>query len=211
MQCTYKRNIKARSRNHFCGGEKSNKCYIFWLCACSRWYPSRNAHAPYCHLCPDPLYSIFPHYLTNGTIFGGEMLLNTKFRNTKIYWTQNVTEHKKLLNTKSYWTQNVTEHKMLLNTKCYWTQKLLNTKCYWTQNVTEHKMLLNTKVTEYKSYWTQNVTEHKMLLNTKCYWTEIVTEHKMCVLIFCTDFVWNISNSKKNSARYDQKCISVCM
>jgi hypothetical protein len=29
-----------------------------------------------------------------------------------------------------------------------------------------------------------------------------VTEHKMCVLIFCTTFVWNISHSKKNSARY---------
>jgi hypothetical protein len=23
----------------------------------------------YCHLCPAPLYSIIPHYLTNGTIF----------------------------------------------------------------------------------------------------------------------------------------------
>ena len=26
---------------------------------------------------------------------------------------------------------------------------------------------------------------------------EKVTEHKMCVLIFCTTFVWNISHSKK--------------
>jgi len=38
-----------------------------------------------------------------------------------------------------------------------------------------------------------------------------VTEQKMCFLIFCTTFVWNISHSKKNWARYDQKCISVCM
>ena len=30
-------------------------------------------------------------------------------------------------------------------------------------------------------------------------------EHKMCVLIFSTAFVWNISLSKKNWARYDQK------
>ena len=38
-----------------------------------------------------------------------------------------------------------------------------------------------------------------------------VTEHKMCVLIFPTIFVWNISHSKKNLARCDQKCISVFM
>jgi hypothetical protein len=30
-------------------------------------------------------------------------------------------------------------------------------------------------------------------------------EHKMCVLIFSTKFVWNISNSKKKWARYDKK------
>jgi hypothetical protein len=29
-----------------------------------------------------------------------------------------------------------------------------------------------------------------------------VTEYKMCVLIFSTTFVWNISHSKNNWARY---------
>jgi len=38
-----------------------------------------------------------------------------------------------------------------------------------------------------------------------------VTEHKMCVLIFCTTFVWNISHSKKNWRRYDEKCILIFM
>ena len=38
-----------------------------------------------------------------------------------------------------------------------------------------------------------------------------VIEHKMCVLIFSTTFVWNISHSKKKLARYDHKCISVFM
>jgi len=33
----------------------------------------------------------------------------------------------------------------------------------------------------------------------------------MCVLIFCTTFVWNISHSKKNWARCDQTCILVFM
>jgi len=46
-------------------------------CICSLSYPACNAHAPYCHLWPAPLYSIFPHYLTNGTILEIE-LQNTK-------------------------------------------------------------------------------------------------------------------------------------
>jgi hypothetical protein len=33
------------------------------------------------------------------------------------------------------------------------------------------------------------------------------TENTMCVLIFCTTFVRKISHSKKNWARYDQKCV----
>jgi len=52
--------------------------YIFWVCVCNLKYPARNAHAPYCHLWPARLYNIFPHYLINGTIFGGKNLLNTK-------------------------------------------------------------------------------------------------------------------------------------
>jgi hypothetical protein len=46
-------------------------------CVFSLRYPAWNAHAPYCHLWPAPLYNIFPYYLINGTIFGGESL-NTK-------------------------------------------------------------------------------------------------------------------------------------
>jgi hypothetical protein len=43
--------------------------YIFWVCVCRFRYLMWNAHAPYCHLWPAPLYSVFPHFLLNGTIF----------------------------------------------------------------------------------------------------------------------------------------------
>ena len=41
---------------------------------CSLRYPASSAHAPYCHPCPARLYSIFSHYLINGTILGKKLL-----------------------------------------------------------------------------------------------------------------------------------------
>jgi len=38
-----------------------------------------------------------------------------------------------------------------------------------------------------------------------------ITEHKMCVLIFSTTFVWSIYHSEKNWARHDQKCTLLFM
>ena len=38
-----------------------------------------------------------------------------------------------------------------------------------------------------------------------------VPEHKMCVLIFCTNIARNISHPTNNWARCDQSCVSVCM
>ena len=55
---------------------KSNKYYI-WVCVCSLSYPACNAHAPYCHLWPAPLYNISPHYLIDGTKLK-KKILNTK-------------------------------------------------------------------------------------------------------------------------------------
>ena len=57
--------------------ERSNKYYMLWVSVCSLSYPACNAHAPYCLLWPVLLYSIFPHYLINGTIFE-ETLMNIK-------------------------------------------------------------------------------------------------------------------------------------
>jgi hypothetical protein len=54
----------------------SNECHILCVCICSLRYPACNAHAPYCHLCPAPLYNIFPHYLINGAIFWKKVILH---------------------------------------------------------------------------------------------------------------------------------------
>ena len=46
-------------------------------CVCSLGHPACNAHAPYGHRWPAPLYNIFSQYLINGTIFE-KRLLNKK-------------------------------------------------------------------------------------------------------------------------------------
>jgi hypothetical protein len=38
------------------------------VCLCNRSYPARNAHASYYQIVPARLFSIFQHYLINGTI-----------------------------------------------------------------------------------------------------------------------------------------------
>ena len=40
---------------------------ILCVCVCRLRYPTCNAHAPYCHLCPVGLYNIIPRYLITGT------------------------------------------------------------------------------------------------------------------------------------------------
>jgi hypothetical protein len=60
--------------------------YIFWECVYSLSYPARNAHAPYCHLCPAPLDNNFPHYFLNGTILWEKKRLTTKCVNLMWLW-----------------------------------------------------------------------------------------------------------------------------
>jgi hypothetical protein len=43
-------------------------------CESGLQHPACNAHALYCHLWPTRLYNIFPHYLTNGTMFEKKLL-----------------------------------------------------------------------------------------------------------------------------------------
>jgi hypothetical protein len=80
----YKHNTETRSRNNCCRGKaisiaySESVCVCVCVCVCSLRYPACNAHAPYCHLWPTPLYKIFPHYLIKGTIFDKKKMLNTK-------------------------------------------------------------------------------------------------------------------------------------
>ena len=50
--------------------EKQSDLHVVSVCSLS--YPACNAHAPYCHLWPVPLYNTFPHYVIKGTIFEKE-------------------------------------------------------------------------------------------------------------------------------------------
>jgi hypothetical protein len=68
-QCTYNVTLR-RVRVTIVAEEKQYVLHILSVCVCSLKYPACIAHAPYCRLWPAPLYSIFPHYLINGTIFG---------------------------------------------------------------------------------------------------------------------------------------------
>jgi hypothetical protein len=70
------------------------------VCVCSLRYPSCNAHAPYCHLCPVRLYNIFPHYLINGTIFERKLL------NTKCVLTSSTTFVWNISHSENNWTRS---------------------------------------------------------------------------------------------------------
>jgi len=65
------RNIEARLYNRCWSGKARSITYSECVCVCVCVFAALviSAHAPYCHLCPAPLYNIFPHYLINGTIF----------------------------------------------------------------------------------------------------------------------------------------------
>ena len=49
------------------------------------------------------------------------------------------------------------------------------------------------------------------LISHMARFSKMVIENEMCLLIFSTTFVWNISHYKKNWAIYDHKCILVFM
>jgi hypothetical protein len=68
-QCTYKRNIQGRSRNHCYRGKaisiKYSVCVFVCVRVCSLTYPARNAHAPYyIVICGLSVSTIFFHIIS---------------------------------------------------------------------------------------------------------------------------------------------------
>jgi hypothetical protein len=76
-QCTYNVNIEARSCNHRCSGKSVSITKPECVCICRVGYTACNAHALYFYLWSATLYSIFPHYLLNDTIFRKRKMLLT--------------------------------------------------------------------------------------------------------------------------------------
>ena len=67
-QCTYKHNIETRSCNYRCSGKAISIIFSYFVCV-ALVIRACNAHAPYCHLWPAPLY--VTHYLIKGMFFEG--------------------------------------------------------------------------------------------------------------------------------------------
>jgi hypothetical protein len=95
--------------------------------------------------------------------------------------------------------------KRLLNTKCVlWCSLQLLSESFLILRRNERDMTKNV----YRSAASKEI--FFTISHNRHDYRKKDTEHKMYDLNFSTIFVWNISHSKKNWARYDQKYISFC-
>jgi hypothetical protein len=81
----------------------------------------------------------------------------------------------------------------------------------WTVKLGLTKVENQAKPLEYCHLWPVQLCDSFLhyLINGTIFEKKVI-EYKMCVLIFCTTFVWNISHLKV-WARYDKNCVLVLM
>jgi len=72
-QCTYNVTLR-RVRATIVAVEKQRVLLNLNACICSGGCLACNARAPYCHIWPALLYSIFPHYVISDTIIANKLL-----------------------------------------------------------------------------------------------------------------------------------------
>jgi hypothetical protein len=82
-QCTS--NVTLRNVRETITAVEGNKCYITCVWICGLRYPACNAHSPYCHLWPAPLYNIFSRYLKKYIYI--EHIMCVLISSTTIVWT----------------------------------------------------------------------------------------------------------------------------
>jgi hypothetical protein len=73
MQCTYKRNIEARSRNRFCRGKTVSIVYSKCVSVSLVIQHANRMRRIILSSVACRVHHIFPHYLINGTIFGKKL------------------------------------------------------------------------------------------------------------------------------------------
>jgi len=105
-----------------------------------------------------------------------------------------------------YLTKGTILEKKSLNTKCvFWFSVQLLSETFLILRRNEQDIIYCISTVNRQHFPTLS---HKRAGFSK---KKNVTEYKMCVLIFCTTFVFYISHSKKKWARYNEKYISVSM
>ena len=80
-------------------------------------------------------------------------------------------------------------------------QYILNILCVYSLNYVSSMQCTWVVLYSLWPVWLYHVSPHYLINNT---FRKNVTEHKMCVLMFCVTFVWQITHSKRNWEGYGQ-------